>query len=69
MGLYFNVFLENGMGMMVPPEFLKIYQEEEKKYTVDWNYLTAIHFVETTFSTIDPMISPVGAERHLQVRP
>jgi murein DD-endopeptidase MepM/ murein hydrolase activator NlpD len=69
MGSFFNVFIENGMGMMVPPEFMEIYIAAQKKYNVDWNYLAAFHFVETKFSTINPMLSPVGAEGPFQFMP
>lgn len=69
MGSYFSVFIENGMGMMVPAEFMEIYMAAQKKYNVDWNYLAAFHYVETKFSTINPMISPVGAEGHFQFMP
>lgn len=53
----------------IPEEYIPIYQSAEKKYGVMWNLLAAIHRVETRFSTIDPMISSVGAEGHMQVRP
>ncbi|MBM80057.1 MAG: hypothetical protein CMJ78_05620 [Planctomycetaceae bacterium] len=68
-GSYFDVFIENGMGMIVPQEYMEIYIAANKKYGVDWNYLAAHHFIETRFSTMDPMISYVGAEGHMQVRP
>lgn len=34
-----------------------------------WNLLAAHHRVETRFSTIEPMISPVGATGHMQFMP
>ncbi|WP_224768134.1 hypothetical protein [Metabacillus idriensis] len=53
----------------IPAEYLSIYQAAEDKYGVPWNLIAAHHRVETRFSTINPMVSPVGAEGHLQVRP
>jgi hypothetical protein len=69
MGNFFDIFIESGMGMMVPQEYIKIYEAAEAKYNVLWNYLAAIHYVETKFSTIDIMVSSVGATGHTQVRP
>lgn len=56
-------------GSSVPLEYMKYYLEAEKIYKVDWYYLAAIHFIETTFSTLDPMLSSVGAEGHMQFMP
>lgn len=53
----------------IPAEFIPIYRAAEEEYGVPWNLLAAIHRVETVFSTLDPMISPVGAEGHLQFMP
>ncbi|MGD7050767.1 secreted cell wall DL-endopeptidase [Rossellomorea marisflavi] len=53
----------------IPSEFIPVYQEAEKKYGVPWNLLAAHHRVETVFSTIEPMISPVGATGHMQFMP
>ncbi|MFD6796829.1 hypothetical protein ACFWGY_26280, partial [Prauserella salsuginis] len=69
MGNFFDVFIDGGMGMMVPQEYMKFYKAAEAKYKVGWNYLAAIHWVETKFSTIDIMVSSVGAIGHTQVRP
>jgi murein DD-endopeptidase MepM/ murein hydrolase activator NlpD len=66
MGKFFDTFIEGGMGMMIPPEYMEIYKAAEKKYNVKFNYLAAIHYVETKFSTIDIMESHVGAIGHLQ---
>ena len=53
----------------IPAQFVPFYKDAEQKYGVPWNLLAAHHRVETRFSSIDPMLSPVGAEGHMQVRP
>ncbi|MFD6903493.1 lysozyme family protein, partial [Streptomyces diastaticus] len=63
----FNGTVTPGAG--IPPEYMQYYLAAEKIYKVDWYYLAAFHSVETQFSTHPTMISSVGAEGHLQVRP
>jgi len=53
----------------VPSEYMQYYLAAEKKYKVDWFYLAAVHFIETTFSTHPLMTSTVGAEGHMQFMP
>lgn len=53
----------------IPADYVSIYRAAEEKYGVPWNLIAAHHRVETRFSTIDPMVSPVGAEGHLQFMP
>lgn len=53
----------------IPGDFIPIYQEAEAAYEVPWQLLAAIHRVETIFSTMDPLISPAGAEGHMQFMP
>lgn len=53
----------------VPSSFIPIYKAAEKEFGVPWYLLAAHHRVETIFSTMDPMISPVGAEGHMQFMP
>ncbi|WP_082804734.1 C40 family peptidase [Rossellomorea vietnamensis] len=53
----------------IPEAFIPIYKQAEKEYGVPWNLLAAHHRVETRFSTIEPMLSPVGAAGHLQFMP
>ncbi|MBD7939652.1 peptidoglycan DD-metalloendopeptidase family protein [Cytobacillus sp. Sa5YUA1] len=53
----------------IPADYLPIYQAAEEKYGVPWNLLAAHHRVETRFSTLEVMISPVGAIGHLQFMP
>lgn len=53
----------------IPAAYIPIYKEAAEKYGVPWNLLAAHHRVETRFSTISPMISPVGAIGHMQFMP
>lgn len=53
----------------IPAQFIPIYKEAAAKYGVPWNLLAAHHRVETVFSTISPMVSPVGAIGHMQFMP
>jgi peptidoglycan LD-endopeptidase LytH len=53
----------------VPSQYLPIYKAAEKEYGVPWNLLAAHHRVETKFSTMSTLISPVGAEGHMQFMP
>ena len=53
----------------IPAEFIPIYKAAQEKYGVPWNLLAAHHRVETRFSTIHPMISPVGATGPMQFMP
>jgi peptidoglycan DL-endopeptidase CwlO len=53
----------------IPAIFIPIYMAAQEKYGVPWNLLAAHHRVETRFSTIQPMISPVGATGHMQFLP
>lgn len=54
---------------MIPAEYIPIYQAAEKTYGVPWNLLAAHHKVETDFSRIKVMVSPVGAQGHMQFMP
>ncbi|OMP66906.1 lytic transglycosylase domain-containing protein [Domibacillus epiphyticus] len=53
----------------IPEEFIPIYKKAADEYGVPWELLAAHHRVETKFSTMDPMISPVGAEGPMQFMP
>lgn len=53
----------------VPKEYISIYKKAEEEYGVPWTLLAAHHRIETKFSTMDPLLSPVGAEGHLQFMP
>lgn len=67
-GSYFDIFISGGMRMMIPQEYLAVYRAAEKVYDVGWNYLAAIHYVETKFSTVK-MVSSVGAIGPMQFMP
>ena len=53
----------------IPKEFIPVYKAAEKEYGVPWYLLAAHHRVETIFSTMDPMLSPAGAEGPMQFMP
>ncbi|MGM0851095.1 MAG: lytic transglycosylase domain-containing protein [Bacillota bacterium] len=53
----------------VPPEYIPIYKAAEEEYGVPWYLLAAHHRVETKFSTMKTLVSPVGAEGHMQFMP
>ncbi|WP_159888654.1 lytic transglycosylase domain-containing protein [Paenibacillus puerhi] len=53
----------------IPAEYVPIYKAAEARYGVPRNLLAAHHRVETVFSTLQPMISSVGAEGHMQFMP
>jgi peptidoglycan LD-endopeptidase LytH len=53
----------------IPSRFIPVYQEAAEEYDVPWRLLAAVHRVETVFSTMDTLVSPVGAEGHLQFMP
>lgn len=53
----------------IPQDYIPIYQEAADAYDIPWTLLAAHHRVETKFSTMDPLLSPAGAEGHLQFMP
>lgn len=53
----------------VPEEYIPLYKEAADEYGIPWTLLAAHHRIETRFSTMDPLLSPVGAEGHLQFMP
>ncbi|TWT26078.1 lytic transglycosylase domain-containing protein [Planomicrobium sp. CPCC 101110] len=55
--------------MEVPADYIPLYKEAAEEYGVPWTLLAAHHRVETKFSTMDPLLSPVGAEGHMQFMP
>lgn len=55
--------------MEIPEEYLSIYKDAAKEYQIPWTLLAAHHRIETRFSTMDPLLSPVGAEGHMQFMP
>ena len=55
--------------MKIPEEYIPIYQQAAEAYEIPWTLLAAHHRIETRFSTMDSLLSPVGAEGHLQFMP
>ncbi|MCM3789520.1 lytic transglycosylase domain-containing protein [Domibacillus indicus] len=53
----------------IPEEYMPIYKAAAEEYGIPWELLAAHHRVETKFSTMDPMISPAGAEGPMQFMP
>lgn len=56
-------------GVKIPEEYIQIYMDAGDEYNIPWTLLAAHHRIETRFSTMDPLISPVGAEGHMQFMP
>lgn len=55
--------------MEVPEDYIPLYKEAADEYGIPWTLLAAHHRVETRFSTMDPLLSPAGAEGHMQFMP
>ena len=55
--------------MEFPKENIPLYKDAAEAYGIPWTLLAAHHRIETRFSTMDPLLSPVGAEGHLQFMP
>lgn len=53
----------------IPENYIPLYQEAADAYEIPWTLLAAHHRVETRFSKMDPLLSPVGAEGHMQFMP
>ncbi|MDQ0206180.1 lytic transglycosylase domain-containing protein [Alkalicoccobacillus murimartini] len=53
----------------IPEKYINVYQEAADEYDIPWQLLASVHRVETIFSTMDPMESPVGALGHFQFMP
>lgn len=67
-----HLYSENNQGSeqpLIPEEFIPIYKAAEQEFGVPWYLLAAHHRVETIFSTMDPMLSPAGAEGPMQFMP
>lgn len=61
--------IQSNFDLQIPEDYIPIYLSAEENYGVPWTLLAAHHRVETRFSTMSTLISPVGAEGHMQVRP
>lgn len=60
---------EQAQPPVIPPQYIPIYKAAEEVYGVPAFLLAAHHRVETIFSTMDPLLSPAGAEGHMQFMP
>lgn len=61
--------IQSDFDIQIPEEYIPIYIAAEEKYGVPWTLLAAHHRVETRFSTMKSLVSPVGAEGHMQFMP
>lgn len=61
--------IQEGLDIKIPEKYIPIYMEAGEKYNVPWTLLAAEHRVETRFSTMSTLVSPVGAEGHMQFMP
>lgn len=70
-GKTLDVLEQNGapVELEIPEEFISVYKSAAEEYNIDWQLLAAHHRVETRFSTMDTLVSPVGAEGHMQFMP
>ncbi|WP_318614582.1 lytic transglycosylase domain-containing protein [Sporosarcina sp. YIM B06819] len=60
---------EHHSATKIPEEYIPLYKEAAETYGIPWTLLAAHHRIETRFSTMDPLLSPVGAEGHMQFMP
>ncbi len=61
--------IQSNFDIQIPLNYIPIYMEAGKKYNVPWTLLAAHHRVETRFSTMKTLVSPLGAEGHMQFMP
>lgn len=61
--------IQEQFDLEIPIDYIPVYVAAEEKYGVPWTLLAAHHRVETRFSTMKTLVSPVGAEGHLQFMP
>jgi membrane-bound lytic murein transglycosylase B len=60
---------DSTMQVEIPEEYLEIYMAAEEEFGVPWTLLAAHHRIETKFSSMSTLVSPVGAEGHMQFMP
>lgn len=53
----------------IPREYVPVYMNAAEQYEIPWTLIAAHHRIETRFSTMKTLVSPVGAEGHLQFMP
>ncbi|MDM5248850.1 MULTISPECIES: lytic transglycosylase domain-containing protein [unclassified Lysinibacillus] len=61
--------IQQNFDMEIPEQYIPVYVAAEEKYGVPWTLLAAHHRVETRFSSMKSLVSPAGAEGHLQFMP
>ncbi|QCR34480.1 lytic transglycosylase domain-containing protein [Lysinibacillus sp. SGAir0095] len=61
--------IQSKFDLQIPEENIPIYIAAAEKYDIPWTLLAAHHRVETRFSTMKSLVSPVGAEGHMQFMP
>lgn len=61
--------IQANFDLEIPVEYIPLYIEAGQKYDVPWTLLAAHHRIETRFSTMKSLVSPVGAEGHMQFMP
>lgn len=61
--------IQEQFDLEIPIEYIPVYVSAEQKYGVPWTLLAAHHRVETRFSSLKKLESPVGAEGHMQFMP
>lgn len=64
-----TTFFDHRGDMEIPEEYISVYMDAAEAYDIPWTLLAAHHRIETRFSTMDPLLSPVGAEGHMQFMP
>ncbi len=62
-------FQDRHTALVIPEEYIPIYKAAAEEYSIPWTLLAAHHRIETRFSTMDPLLSPAGAEGHMQFMP
>ncbi|MDN4492458.1 lytic transglycosylase domain-containing protein [Ureibacillus aquaedulcis] len=61
--------IQGEFDLQIPEEYIPVYISAAKAYHIPWTLLAAHHRVETRFSTMKSLVSPVGAEGHMQFMP
>ena len=62
-------FQDRHTALVIPEDYIPIYKAAAEEYSIPWTLLAAHHRIETRFSTMDPLLSPAGAEGHMQFMP
>lgn len=61
--------VQQNFDLPIPEQYIPIYMAAGERYNVPWTLLAAHHRVETRFSTMKTLVSPAGAEGHMQFMP